>query len=54
MKSLGLVRKVDRLRRIAIPIEVREILKLKNGDSLEFFEGDEGVVIRKYTPSLKD
>lgn len=54
MKSLGLVRKIDKLRRVAMPIEVREILKLKDGDSLEFFESDEGVIIRKYTPSLKD
>lgn len=52
MESLGVVRKVDKLRRLAIPVEVREILNLKDGDSLEFFKADEGVIIRKYTPSL--
>ena len=54
MKSLGLVRKIDKLRRVAIPKEVREILNLKDNDSVEFFKDDEGVLIRKHTPSLKD
>ena len=54
MKSLGLVRKVDEVRRVAIPKEVRKILNIKDGDSLEFFKSDEGIVIRKYLPSLKE
>ena len=54
MKSLGLVRKVDKLRRVAIPVEVRKILDHKEGDSLEFFKCDEGIIIRKYNPSLKE
>ena len=54
MKSLGVVRKVDKLRRVAIPVEVRELLKLKDGDSLEFFKSEEGVIIRKHNPSLKE
>lgn len=41
MKSLGVVRKVDKLRRVAIPVEVRE-----------FFKDDEGVIIRKHNPSI--
>lgn len=54
MKSLGVVRKVDKLRRVAIPVEVRKLLNLKYGDSLEFFKCDEGVIIRKHIPSLKE
>ncbi|MFR7993369.1 MAG: AbrB/MazE/SpoVT family DNA-binding domain-containing protein [Clostridium sp.] len=54
MKSLGVVRKVDKLRRVAIPVEVRKLLNLKDGDSLEFFKDDEGVIIRKHIPSLKE
>lgn len=52
MKSLGVVRKVDKLRRVAIPVEVRELLNLKDGDSLEFFKDDEVVIIRKHNPSI--
>lgn len=54
MKSLGVVRKVDGERRVSLPVEVREVLNIKDGDSLEFFKCDEGVIIRKYIPSLKE
>ena len=54
MKSLGLVRKLDDYKRVAIPVEVRKLLNLKEGDSLEFFKDDEGVIIRKHNPSLKE
>lgn len=52
MKSLGLVRKLDDYKRVAIPKEIKEILNLKDGDSLEFFKDDEGVIIRKHNPSI--
>lgn len=54
MKSLGVVRKVDKLRRLAIPVEVRKLLNLKDGDLLEFFKDDEGVIIKKHNSSLKE
>ena len=54
MKSLGLVRKLDDYKRVPIPKEVKEILNLKKGDSIEFFQCDEGVIIRKHNPSLKE
>lgn len=53
MKSLGLIRKLDDYKRVAIPKEIKEILNLKKGDSVEFLKVDEGVIIRKYNPSLK-
>ena len=37
MKSLGVVRKLDDYKRVPIPKEIKEILNLKNGDSIEFF-----------------
>ena len=54
MKSLGVVRKLDDYKRVAIPKEIKKILNLKKGDSIEFFKADEGVIIRKYNPSLKE
>jgi AbrB family looped-hinge helix DNA binding protein len=54
MESLGLVRKLDDYKRVPIPKEVKEILNLKKGDSVEFFKCDEGVIIRKHNPSLKE
>lgn len=54
MKSLGLVRKLDDYKRVPIPKEIKEILNLKKGDSVEFLKCDEGVIIRKHNPSLKE
>ncbi len=41
MKSTGIVRKVDELGRIVIPIELRRTLEIKEKDPVEIFvEGD--------------
>ena len=37
MKSTGIVRKVDELGRIVLPIELRRTLDIKERDSLEIF-----------------
>lgn len=52
MKSLGIVRKIDKLKRVAVPKEMRKILNLKEGDSLEFFADKDSIIIRKYNPSI--
>lgn len=59
MKATGIVRKIDDLGRIVIPIEVRRNLDLKSrpkngvddGDSLEIYVEDDSVVLKKYQPS---
>lgn len=48
MKATGVVRKVDELGRIVIPIELRRNLEIKEGTPLEIFTDEEGVVLRKY------
>lgn len=54
MKALGVVRKVDRQGRIAIPKEIRKILDIKNGDPIEIFSDEEGVYLKKYKPSIHE
>lgn len=54
MKSLGVVRKIDKLKRVPVPKEMREVLNLKEGDSLEFFADKDTIIIRKYNPSIND
>lgn len=50
MKSTGIVRKVDTLGRVVIPIELRETMGIAIKDSMEIFtEGDE-IILRKYAP----
>ena len=51
MKSTGIVRKVDELGRVVLPIELRRILNIKEKDSLEIFVDDEKVILKKYEPA---
>ena len=48
MKSTGIVRKIDELGRIVLPIELRRTLEIDVGDSLEVFVEDDTIILRKY------
>ena len=50
MKSTGIVRPVDNLGRIVLPIELRRTMDLAVGDPLEIFVDGENIVLRKYAP----
>ena len=51
MKSTGIIRKVDDLGMIVLPIELRRILDIAERDELEIFmEGDQ-IILRKYEPA---
>ena len=51
MKATGIVRKVDELGRIVIPIEMRRTLDVAEKDSLEIFVEDNRIILKKYEPS---
>lgn len=51
MKSTGIVRKVDELGRIVLPIELRRSLSIKEKDPLEIFTDNNKVILQKYEPS---
>lgn len=51
MKSTGIVRKVDSLGRIVLPIEIRKILDIKEKDSIEIFIDTDKIVLQKYQPA---
>ena len=48
MKSTGIVRKVDELGRIVLPIEMRRTLDIAERDALEIFVDGENIILRKY------
>ncbi|MCI1858769.1 MAG: AbrB/MazE/SpoVT family DNA-binding domain-containing protein [Sporolactobacillus sp.] len=52
MKSTGIVRKVDELGRVVIPIELRRTMKIKEGDPLEIFTEDDRIIFKKYIPNM--
>ena len=51
MKSTGVVRKVDELGRIVLPIELRKLMDINVKDSLEIFTDGDSVVLKKYMPA---
>lgn len=50
MKSTGIVRRLDDLGRITIPIELRRTLNVGDRDSLEIFVEDDKIILQKYQP----
>ena len=51
MKSTGIVRKVDELGRIVLPIELRRTLDIAEKDSLEIYMDGPAIVLKKYQPA---
>ena len=51
MKSTGIVRKVDELGRIVLPIEMRRTLDIAEKDALEIYVDGSSVILKKYNPS---
>lgn len=51
MKSTGIVRKVDELGRIVLPIELRRTLDIAERDELEIYLDEDKVILKKYGPS---
>ena len=51
MKSTGIVRKVDELGRIVLPIELSRTMNIEVKDALEIYVDGDQIVLKKYEPS---
>ena len=51
MKSTGIVRRVDELGRIVLPIELRRTLNIAEKDSLEIYVDGSSIMLKKYQPA---
>ena len=51
MKSTGIIRKVDDLGRIVLPIELRRMMDIAERDELEIFVESDRIVLQKYEPA---
>ncbi|MEE1038252.1 MAG: AbrB/MazE/SpoVT family DNA-binding domain-containing protein [Eubacterium sp.] len=51
MKATGIVRKVDELGRIVIPIELRRTLNIEIKDPVEIFVDGDYILLKKYEPA---
>ena len=52
MKSTGMVRKVDELGRVVIPIELRRSLGIKEKDAIEIYIDGDQIILKKYVPNM--
>ena len=50
MKTTGMIRQLDSLGRIVLPIELRRTLDIGPKDMLEIFVEGNSVILRKYEP----
>lgn len=50
IKAAGIVRRVDSLGRVVIPVELRNIMMLGNEESIEIYMEGNNIVLEKYIP----
>ena len=51
MKSTGIVRRVDEVGRIVLPMEIRKSLNIDTRDPVEIFVDSNQIILRKYEPA---
>ena len=53
MKSTGIVRKIDDLGRMVIPIELRKTMNINKKDPMEIFVDGDKIILKKYQPGCR-
>ena len=51
MKATGIVRRMDDLGRVVIPIELRRTLDIAEKDPLEIYVDGNTIILKKYEPA---
>ena len=51
MKTTGVVRRLDELGRVTLPIELRRSFQLEERDAVEIFVEDDSIILKKYISS---
>ena len=51
MKSTGIVRRMDELGRVVIPIEIRNQFNIVEKDPIEIFVDGSSIVLKKFEPN---
>lgn len=52
MKSTGIVRKVDELGRVVIPMELRKTLSIEEKDTIEIFVDEDKIILKKFESNM--
>ncbi len=51
MKSTGIIRRVDELGRVVIPIEIRNQFNISEKDPIEIYVSGSSIVLKKFEPN---
>ncbi len=51
MKATGIIRRVDELGRVVIPIEIRNQFNIVEKDPIEIYVDDSSIILKKYQPN---
>ncbi len=51
MKATGIVRRIDDLGRLVLPIELRRVMGIEIKDYVEIYVDDESIILKKYAPA---
>ena len=51
MKSTGIIRKMDELGRVVIPIEIRNQFNIVEKDPIEIYVDGSSIILKKYEPN---
>lgn len=51
MKTTGMVRSMDQLGRIVLPMELRRVLGIEVKDPIEIFVEEDKIILQKYRPA---
>jgi len=51
MKATGIVRKLDELGRVVLPMEIRKTFEIAEKDALEIFVDGGSIILKKYEPA---
>ncbi len=51
MKATGIVRKLDELGRIVLPIEMRRTFNLAEKDAVEIYVEGDSIILKKHQPN---
>ena len=49
MKNTGVVRRLDELGRITLPMELRKVFGIEERDSLEIYVEDDKIILKKFS-----
>ena len=51
MKSTGIIRRVDELGRVVIPIEIRNQFNIMEKDPIEIYVDGSSIILKKFEPN---